>query len=287
MGEPSKEKADGVRSVMGDKTCNLCAETGYIPHHAYCPNRFAKVTTDPTIESFHRFQQETRETMQKAIDERARGQEPPPYSDMPAMVFHEGPTSPPPCAMGATIHGVDYVFAPASEVAALRDNLTATQERCNNLLREKRNGPGAIRVKRLTATAKIPTRAHDGDSGLDLHADITTPLTIRAGDRAAISTGIAVSVPKGYEAQVRPRSGLARKHGVATFLGTIDAGYIGDIGVTLLNSGRESFTVRPGDRIAQLVVMPVVLCDLVEVDDLEETERGAAGFGSTGVGAKP
>lgn len=168
------------------------------------------------------------------------------------------------------------------EMRAAYNNLGAVQERCTQLLIEKRSGPGAIRVKRLTETAILPKRAHDADSGLDLHADLAAPLTIPAGARAFISTGIAVSIPRGFEAQVRPRSGLARKHGIATFFGTVDAGYVGDVGVTLLNTGREAFTVHPGDRIAQLVFAPVVLADLVEVEALDETERGTAGFGSSG-----
>lgn len=171
---------------------------------------------------------------------------------------------------------------PSAREVALRDNLQATQDRCNALLTEKRNGPGAICVRRLRTAAKLPERAHDGDSGLDLCACIDASTTIPAGGRATIPTGIAFAVPKGFEAQVRPRSGLARDHGIMAVFGTCDSPYRGEIGVTLLNTGREAFTVRPGDRIAQVVFQAVVLCDLVEVDELDETARGDAGFGSTG-----
>ena len=160
------------------------------------------------------------------------------------------------------------------------------QCRLGSMLKERRNGPGAIRVKRLTATAIIPKRAHDGDSGLDLHADIDAPIHIMAGTTRLIPTGIAVAIPKGYEGQVRPRSGLAVKQSAAAFLGTIDSAYRGDVGVILHAHGPNSITVKPGDRIGQLVVAPVVLCDLVEVNDLDETGRGANGFGSSGVEAK-
>jgi dUTP pyrophosphatase len=172
------------------------------------------------------------------------------------------------------------------ELQALRDNLRATQERCTAMLMERRNGPGAIRAKRLTATAILPKRAHPTDSGLDLHADIDAPVHIMAGTTRLIPTGIAVAIPPGYEGQVRPRSGLAVRSSAAAFLGTIDSAYRGAVGVIMHAHGPHSITVKPGDRIGQLVIAPVVLADLVEVDVLDETERGESGFGSTGTGAR-
>lgn len=137
-----------------------------------------------------------------------------------------------------------------------------------------------IRVKRTRAHVDIPKYAHPGDAGLDLCAaekHWVPPLgTVR------IPTGIAVAIPEGYQGEVRPRSGLASK-GIHVILGTIDSGYRGEIEVVLFNSTGDFYTVRWGDRIAQLVIMPVVRADLVEVDELDETERGTDGFGSTGV----
>ncbi len=112
------------------------------------------------------------------------------------------------------------------------------------------------------------------------------PLTLAPGARALVPTGVTIALPEGYEAQVRPRSGLALKHGVTCLNapGTIDADYRGEIGVILINHGGEPFTVRRGDRIAQLVVAPVVQATLSLVDDLDGTVRGSRGFGSSGTG---
>lgn len=127
--------------------------------------------------------------------------------------------------------------------------------------------------------------AHEGDAGLDLRA--MESHTIEPGGWVTVGTGVALEVPKGCQAQVVPRSGLASKHGITVLNspGTIDSNYRGEIGVILLNLGREPFHVSPGDRIAQLVVTPFVSCRLEHVayEDLEETERGADGFGSTGL----
>lgn len=144
-----------------------------------------------------------------------------------------------------------------------------------------------LRIKKLHPEAIIPTRAKPGDSGLDLYAnleDSMTLLTIPPYSRCKVHTGIAVQLPAGYEGQVRGRSGLSAKGIVACGgIGTIDNGYRGEIGVVLLNCSREQFVVRHGDRIAQLVVSPVVYPSVVVVDELDQTERGEAGFGSTGV----
>ncbi|MGE0665428.1 MAG: dUTP diphosphatase [Sphingomonadales bacterium] len=122
-------------------------------------------------------------------------------------------------------------------------------------------------------------------AGADLTAAVDADVTLAPGERRLIPTGIAIGLPEGYEAQVRPRSGLALKQGVTVLNtpGTIDADYRGEVGVILVNLGQEAFTVRRGDRIAQMIVAPVVQADFRE-EALTETARGAGGFGSTGKG---
>ncbi len=139
-----------------------------------------------------------------------------------------------------------------------------------------------LRVKRLAETAVLPSYAHPNDAGLDLHAAVDT--VIEPGQAASISTAIAVELPPGTEAQVRPRSGLALRHAVTVLNapGTIDEGYRGEVGVVLINHGHEAFRVERGMRIAQLVVQPRLAIDIIEVDVLTDTERGIGGFGSTG-----
>lgn len=119
---------------------------------------------------------------------------------------------------------------------------------------------------------------------MDLVACIEKPIVLQPHGRAVIPTGIAIALPEGYEAQIRGRSGLAAKFGVmpANGVGTIDADYRGEIGVILLNTSEEPFTVEPGMRVAQLVIARYERVEWIEVDDLDETERGAGGFGSTG-----
>jgi dUTP pyrophosphatase len=121
-------------------------------------------------------------------------------------------------------------------------------------------------------------------AGLDVVAAVTKPVELSPGARALVPTGFALELPDGYEAQVRPRSGLALKHGVTLLNspGTIDADYRGEVMVLMINHGSETFTIRRGDRIAQLVVAPVSRVDLVAVEVLGATERGPGGFGSTG-----
>lgn len=141
-----------------------------------------------------------------------------------------------------------------------------------------------LRIKKTHPNAIIPTRKKAGDSGLDLHALLPDGdyRWIGMGERARIMTGIAIELPEGYEGQVRPRSGMAAE-GIVCSFGTIDNGYRGDIGVTLFNNSFGPWRVRNGDRIAQLVICPVAYPTVVEVEELSETERGADGFGSTGV----
>jgi dUTP pyrophosphatase len=136
---------------------------------------------------------------------------------------------------------------------------------------------------RLRDDALLPTRAHDGDAGVDLYA--ADPATIGPGERGTVATGIAVEIPDGHAGLVVPRSGLAARHGIALVNapGLIDSGYRGEIRVLLLNTDREvAFTVSPGDRIAQLVLTPVAEAEPVEVSELEASARGSGGLGSTG-----
>ena len=150
-----------------------------------------------------------------------------------------------------------------------------------------------VRVQRVNATRDadlpLPRQMTAGAAGLDLPAAVSDPLAIAPGGFVAVPTGFRVAFPTGYEGQVRPRSGLAARHGVTCLNtpGTIDADYRGEVKVLLVNHGREPFVVTRGMRIAQMVVMPVPRVGVVEVDTLDETERGAGGFGSTGVDAKP
>ena len=121
-------------------------------------------------------------------------------------------------------------------------------------------------------------------AGMDLRANIDAPVVLQPGDRALIPTGIKMALPEGYEAQIRPRSGLSYKHGITVLNspGTIDADYRGDVGVLLINHGREAFTVEDGMRVAQMVVAQYSQFEWESVEDLDQTARGAGGFGSTG-----
>ena len=141
-----------------------------------------------------------------------------------------------------------------------------------------------ILIKRLSKEVSLPKYETSGSSGMDLAADINAIINIDPGKTAVIPTGLALSIPKGFEVQIRPRSGLAAKHKISVLNtpGTIDADYRGEIKVILINLGKDSFKVEKGLRIAQMVVCPVVQAQLKEVNDLNETERGKGGFGSTG-----
>jgi dUTP pyrophosphatase len=143
--------------------------------------------------------------------------------------------------------------------------------------------PAPLRVRRLDPRAVLPTRAHPGDAGLDLCA--LEGGTLAPGQRAGVGTGIAVEIPQGQGGLVLPRSGLAARHGISLVNapGLIDAGYRGELRVLLLNTDpAESFSWTPGDRIAQLVLIEVCLGGVTEVAELEESVRGAGGFGSSG-----
>jgi len=146
-----------------------------------------------------------------------------------------------------------------------------------------------VRFRRLAGNADLPIPAYAtaGAAGFDLRAAVPgdAPLLLRPAERALVPTGFACAVPHGYEMQVRPRSGLAVKHGVtvANTPGTVDSDYRGPLMVCLINLGAEPFAIRRGDRIAQAVIAPAPQLTLTEVDDLETTVRGEGGFGSTGI----
>jgi dUTP pyrophosphatase len=148
-------------------------------------------------------------------------------------------------------------------------------------------GPVRVSIRRLPAAADLPLpeRATSHASGFDLRACVDVPLVVPAGARALVPTGVAIAVPPGYEAQIRPRSGLALKSGVTLLNapGTIDADYRGEVGVIVVNHGAAPVTIARGDRIAQMVIQRLPDVELEPVEELPETARGAGGFGHTGV----
>ena len=131
----------------------------------------------------------------------------------------------------------------------------------------------------------LPTQATPGSAGFDLAAAVETECVLQPGERILVPTGFAIAVPRGYEAQIRPRSGLALRHGIVlpNAPGTIDSDYRGEVMVLLINLGHETFVIRHGERVAQMVIAPVVQVSVVKVDALPVSGRGAGGFGSTGV----
>ncbi|MEE8310991.1 MAG: dUTP diphosphatase [Candidatus Binatia bacterium] len=141
-----------------------------------------------------------------------------------------------------------------------------------------------VEIKRLgPVRVELPAYMTPGAAGMDLRAALEAPVALEPGGRMLVPCGIALAIPRGYEAQIRPRSGLALKHGLSipNAPGTIDSDYRGEVGVILVNLGSETARIEPGDRIAQLVVAPVTQAVLREVDELDETKRGAGGFGHT------
>jgi dUTP diphosphatase len=141
-----------------------------------------------------------------------------------------------------------------------------------------------VRFKRLRPGAVLPRYMTPGSAGMDLSAAADGPLTLEPGARLGVPTGWAMELPAGHEGQVRPRSGLASRHGVTVVNapGTIDSDYRGELVVLLVNLGREPYTIAPGERIAQLVVAPVTQAQVTEAQELSDTSRGAGGFGHTG-----
>jgi len=144
-----------------------------------------------------------------------------------------------------------------------------------------------IRFKKLPHANDLPLPSYESEAaaGMDIRAALDEPVTLKPGERRLIPTGLKMALPGGYEAQIRPRSGLAVKHGITMLNtpGTIDADYRGEVKVIAVNLGEENFTVRHGDRIAQMIISPVVQLPVEETDELSETDRGEGGFGSTGI----
>ena len=140
-----------------------------------------------------------------------------------------------------------------------------------------------LRFRKVHPDAVLPSYAHPSDAGMDVRS--VADMTIAPGKRALVPTGLVMLLPPLYEAQVRPRSGLALKHGVTVLNapGTVDSGYRGEVGVILVNLGEADFQVRKGDKIAQIVIAPVTQPEIAETAEVDETDRGSGGFGSTGV----
>lgn len=142
-------------------------------------------------------------------------------------------------------------------------------------------------IKRLDSAKDLglPRFMTEGSAGMDLYANVNEQMEIKPSEIKLIPTGIAITIPKGYEAQIRPRSGLAFKHGISfvNTPGTIDSDYRGEINVIAINFGDKPFVISRGDRIAQMVINKVEIPEVIEVDDLDNTERGKGGFGSTGL----
>jgi dUTP pyrophosphatase len=144
-----------------------------------------------------------------------------------------------------------------------------------------------IRIKRLDGCEDVPLPAYEteGASGMDLRAAVESKVVLHPGEVRFIPTGLLVSIPRGYEGQIRPRSGLALKHGIGMVNspGTIDSDYRGELGLIMINWGKEPFVIQRGDRVAQMVLSKVFRAEFLEVDDLESTKRGEKGFGHSGV----
>jgi len=154
-------------------------------------------------------------------------------------------------------------------------------------MNHREQNPLRLEVRRLPGSEDLalPEYETEGASGLDLRAAVREPLTLHPGDIRLVPTGLAVSIPRGYEGQIRPRSGLALRYGIgmANSPGTIDSDYRGEIGLIVVNWGREPFVIKRGDRIAQMVIAAVSRAEVVEVKTLESTSRGDGGFGHSGM----
>ena len=141
-----------------------------------------------------------------------------------------------------------------------------------------------VQFIKIHEKAQLPFYATEGAAGMDLTNVLDEPLTLKPGERAKVPTGLIMILPEGYEGQVRPRSGLAAKHGITltNCVGTVDSDYRGEMCCLMINLGNEPYTIQPGERIAQLVISPVVQADTEFVEKIPETKRGSGGFGSTG-----
>ena len=145
----------------------------------------------------------------------------------------------------------------------------------------------AVKIRRLENNGDLPLPNYEseGSSGMDIRAAVKESVLLKPGEIGLIPTGLAVSVPRGYEAQIRPRSGLALKHGIGIVNspGTIDSDYRGEIGLIMINWGHSPFAIRRGNRIAQMLITRVYRAEIIEVDDLDSTQRGEGGFGHSGI----
>ena len=145
----------------------------------------------------------------------------------------------------------------------------------------------SVKIKRIRNNSDLPLPEYEtkGSAGMDIRASVKAAMIIRPGEIKLVPTGLSISIPPGFEAQIRPRSGLALKHGIgmANSPGTIDSDYRGEIGLIVINWGKEPFTINRGDRIAQMIITRVCRAEVVEVDDLDSTKRGGGGFGHSGV----
>lgn len=141
-----------------------------------------------------------------------------------------------------------------------------------------------LKIKRISNHAKLPTYATDGAAGMDLYAANQNPIVLGSLERQLVPLGFTMELPKGYEAQIRPRSGMAIKHGItlSNCVGTVDEDYRGEVCVAVINLSKETYTISCGDRIAQMVIAPVTKANIIEVNELSDTNRGEGGFGSTG-----
>jgi len=141
-----------------------------------------------------------------------------------------------------------------------------------------------IKIKKVSSLAKLPSYATSGAAGMDLYAANEIPITLAPMDRALIPLGFTMELPCNFEAQIRPRSGMAIKHGISlsNCVGTIDEDYRGEVCVGIINLSKENYTITAGDRIAQMIIAPVVQAEIIEADNLNDTDRGTGGFGSTG-----
>ena len=142
-----------------------------------------------------------------------------------------------------------------------------------------------MKMKIVSKSGRVPAYATEGSAGFDISAFLTDPMTIKAGERALVPTGLYFELPAGYEAQIRARSGLAIRNGIGLVngIGTIDSDYRGEVKVALINWGKEDFQIQDGDRIAQVVIHQIEKADIELVSELGDTERGSGGFGHTGV----
>jgi dUTP pyrophosphatase len=144
-----------------------------------------------------------------------------------------------------------------------------------------------VKIKRLEDSDDMPLPSYgsDGSSGMDIRASVKEPVVLKPGEIRLIPTGLTVSIPRGYEGQIRPRSGLALKYGMGIINspGTIDSDYRGEICIIVINWGEQPFTIRRGDRIAQMVMAKVFRAEIIEVDELDHTQRGVGGFGHSGI----